>query len=687
MKATWTSRNTLATGCLLWAVAGWGQAPQWDQRFGGAESDYLQALCPAADGGLLLAGYSLSAADGDKTQFSRGGRDFWVVKASAAGVRQWDRRFGGSGEDYGQAAQPTADGGYILGGTTWSGADGDKTEPSQGLSDYWVVKINASGAKQWDRRFGGSQEDSLSSIQQTADGGYILGGSSRSRMDGDKSQDTRGGWDYWIVKLDASGVRQWDRRFGGSGNDYCQSVRQTADGGYVLGGYSDSGANGDKTQATRGGRDYWIVKVDSTGTREWDQRFGGSQDDELRVVRQTTDGGYILGGYSNSGANGDKSQASRGGWDYWIVKLNASGGKQWDRRFGGPQDDFCLSLELAADGGYILSGDTDSGAGGDKTQASQGGADYWMVKIDAYGIKRWDRRFGGIGQDFGAVALPTADGGYILGGYSNSGANGDRTGDSRGLYDFWIVKIAALPPDAYEFDDRIWTARKIANGETQRRNIHEPGDRDVARFVVGRGGARHVRIETSGETGDTEIRVHRGRSGTLVGYNDDISSTNRFSRVWIRSLSRGTYFIKIIAAGHNGIVPAYDLRAAWQQIIPPDRFEPDNGLAAARYILNGQTQRRTIHRAGNRDWARFKIGSRGARDLKIETRGSAGDTEIWLYTSSGRRLAYDDDSGPGRFSRIQWDSIPPGMYHIRVQAKGNNGTLAAYTLRAQWVPQ
>jgi hypothetical protein len=336
---------------------------------------------------------------------------FSISTAQTAPEKQWDARFGGSDEDYLYSLQQTADGGYILGGYSSSGISGDKTQASQGGLDYWIVKTNSGGVKQWDARFGGSSDDALLSLQQTADGGYILGGYSYSGISGDKTQASQGLYDYWIVKTDGGGVKQWDARFGGSSGDVLYSLQQTADGGYILGGYSLSGISGDKTHARNGGNDYWIVKTDADGVKQWDAGFGGSSDDYLLSLQQTADGGYILGGWSYSGISGDKTQASQGSWDYWILKTDASGVKQWDAGFGGSSDDFLSSLQQTADGGYILGGYSDSGISGDKTQESQGGYDYWIVKTDGGGAKQWDAGFGGSDGDPLTLfsKLPTED--------------------------------------------------------------------------------------------------------------------------------------------------------------------------------------------------------------------------------------------------------------------------------------
>jgi len=157
------------------------------------------------------------------------------LSAQSTPSKQWDKDFGGNGGDQLNFSQQTSDGGYILGGYSFSGISGDKTEASRGSNDFWVVKIDANGAKQWDKRFGGTGSDALNSLQQTSDGGYILGGTSSSGISGDKTEASRGGNDFWVVKIDANGTKQWDKRFGGSGSDNLNSVRQTSEGGYILG--------------------------------------------------------------------------------------------------------------------------------------------------------------------------------------------------------------------------------------------------------------------------------------------------------------------------------------------------------------------------------------------------------------------------------------------------------------------
>jgi hypothetical protein len=419
----------------------------WDRRIGGFNSDNLRQLAQTSDGGFILGGDSLSGSGADKTDATRGGRDYWMARTDKTGLKLWDRRFGGTDTDELKAIQQTSDGGYILAGYSKSGISGDRTETSRGGYDYWIVKTDTNGVVQWDKRYGSSLNDYLLAAKQTSDGGYLLGGATSAGIDGDKTQASQGGLDYWVVKTDSAGAVQWDKRYGGTGTDYLLALQQTSDGGYILGGYSTSGATGDKSDNTRGGYDYWVIKIDTNGIAQWDKRYGGASNDLLMAIQQTADGGYILGGESLSGAQGDKSEDSRGMADYWVVKVNSNGTYEWDRRFGGASNDNFTAVQQTADGGYILAGYSDSGAGGDKSEASRGGIDYWAVKVDTNGVAEWDRRYGGSGEDRLMSAVQCSGGAYIFGGYSDSGADGDKSEEVRGGADYWIVKQISKRPE------------------------------------------------------------------------------------------------------------------------------------------------------------------------------------------------------------------------------------------------
>ena len=256
-------------------------------------------------------------------------------------------------------------------------------------------------------------------LAKMKDGGYILGGTSYSGISGDKTQASRGAEDYWIVKTDANGHYLWDKTYGGPAMDAFITLCATSDGGCIMAGFSASGIGGDKTQASWGGFDIWVVKVDSIGNKQWDKRYGGSFDESIGAIKQTRDGGYIMGGYSNSDIGGDKTEPSRGAGDYWIVKIDSNGIKQWDRRFGTiTADEAAQDVIQTPDGGYLVGGHTTGDSSGDKTQVNYGLSqqNYWVVKTDSVGNKQWDKRFGGTyGEVFGN-SLNTIDGNYMLGG-------------------------------------------------------------------------------------------------------------------------------------------------------------------------------------------------------------------------------------------------------------------------------
>ena len=419
------------------------QEIQWQNTIGGSGIDELHSIQQTSDGGYILGGWSGSNISGDKTENSQGGWDYWIIKTDSLGVIQWQKTIGGNNHDWLYSLEQTTDGGYILGGYSRSNISGDKTEDRVGFDDYWIVKTDSLGAIQWQNTIGGSSIDELHSIRQTNDGGYILGGSSKSNISGDKTENSQGGWDYWIVKTDSFGVIQWQNTIGGIGIDELRALQQTSDGGYILGGWSSSNISGDKTENSNGDYDYWLVKTDSLGVIHWQNTIGGGYLDNLLFIEQTTDRGYILGGWSYSNATGDKTEKCQGGRDYWIVKTDSLGIIQWQNTIGGSGDDVLNSIQQTTDGGYILGGYSYSNISGDKTENSQGFEDYWIVKTDSLGVIGWQNTIGGSNSDHLYSLQQTTNGGYILGGCSYSNISGDKTESNQGSSDYWIVKLTS----------------------------------------------------------------------------------------------------------------------------------------------------------------------------------------------------------------------------------------------------
>jgi len=466
----------------------------WDKTFGGALAEDLRSIIATPDGGYLLGGSSNSGRSGDKSQAGPGDMDYWVVKIDSMGHKAWDQTYGGANYDVLASMVVTANGNYLLGGTSESGISGDKTQENKGGRDYWLVHINGSGKKIWDKTFGGDSYDQLAAIIKT-EKGFLLGGTSSSSTSGDKSQTPRGLGDYWIVRIDEQGTKLWDRTYGGikktspydegtSGASILSTLVATPDGGYLLGGSSNASKGGDKTQDRRGSyvngsyilQDYWIVKINAQGSKLWDKSYGGlvlstnfwglyTGDSKLRSIVALPDGGYLLGGSSDSNRGGDKSEDTRSDvspdflftnieiddndyWnDYWLVKIDEQGNKMSDRTIGGNRNDQLTALALTNDGSYLLGGYSKSVQGADKSTTSQGGADYWVVKVKEEAVPltgNWDMRFGGTGTDNFTDAIRTTDGGYLAAGYTNSEKSGDVSQGVHytdiGINHFWMVK-------------------------------------------------------------------------------------------------------------------------------------------------------------------------------------------------------------------------------------------------------
>ncbi|MFP5042028.1 hypothetical protein [Parasediminibacterium sp. JCM 36343] len=349
------------------------------------------------------------------------------TNAQTAPSIQWQKAIGGTGNDVAQSIQHTADGGYIVAGYTSS--NNGEVSGNNGGTDCWVIKLDGAGNLQWQKTFGGSGLDYARSIQPTADGGYIIAGFTGSN-DGDVSGNHRDG-DCWVVKLDSSGNLQWQKAIGGAGLDEAYSIQTTADNGYIIAGKTTSN-DSDGTH----GVDCWVVKLGSTGGLQWQKTFGGTGEDVAKIIKPTADGGYIMAGYTESN-NGDIS-SNHGEGDAWVVKLDSMGILQWQKTFGGTSDDGATSIFPTADGSYVMAGYTGSKDG--DVSGNHGGYDYWVIKLSSKGILQWQNTFGGTGDDKANTLQPTDDGGYIVAGYSlTTSINGNVSGN--GGADYRVAKL------------------------------------------------------------------------------------------------------------------------------------------------------------------------------------------------------------------------------------------------------
>lgn len=425
---------------------------QWQKTLGGTDWDQGHSVWATTDGGSVIACYSPSI-NGDVTG-NHGNGDYWVVKLDAAGNIQWQKSLGGSDYDMPHAIQQTSDGGYIVVGESKS-IDGDVTGhhgTTSIYSDMWVVKLNNLGNLEWQKSLGGSYPEVAYSVQQTIDGGYILAGYSSS-IDGDAiGHLTYNNVDVWIVKINSIGNIIWQKSFGGFSTEVACGVIQTFDGGYVVAA-STSSNSGDVT-FLYGENDYWIIKLDSTGNIQWQKTFGGSYNESLTSIQQTSDGGYIVAGNSQShDFDVTMHYGSAINYDTWIVKLNAVGNIQWQKTIGGTGGDNANSIQQLADGGYIFAG-VSSSTDGDASVNPAAGGNFWIVRLNSNGNVVWQKSVGGTNFDIAKSIRQTIDGGFIVAGYSYSN-NGDVTlhyGNPT-YPDIWVVKLGSETLSTQEIEN------------------------------------------------------------------------------------------------------------------------------------------------------------------------------------------------------------------------------------------
>jgi len=496
----------------------YSQDIQWQQVLGGIHSEYLYDVKATPDYGFLLAGSSFSEDSGNKTEKGKGDLDYFLWKMDEEGKMEWQKTFGSAGSDYLYSVGLTRDGGFILGGaseTSGSGfespqpPDGDKKDPGFGNMDFWILKLDPTGKEEWQVTLGGIGNDQLQSIQQTPDGGYIIGGSSASTSLSDrggeletnpnmKQSDNFGSFDYWVVKLSSLGEIEWEKTFGGMFSDELKSILITEDG-YLIGGNSNSPASrlsagtapdlyataqasqgeenpprlrhpseggedpprlrhpsegGEKTAENSGMNDYWVIRLNEQGEEQWQRTYGGDGDESLAQMIET-EKGFLLAGSSNSSPLGRSGGASNG-TDFWVIEIDKQGEPLWDKTYDFGKWDVLVSVlpltpskgggtpssggGTSSSGEYLLGGYASTETLG-KRMDNKGVNDYIALKINDRGEMLWSKTIGGTGTDQLKGLTRTRDGGYILAGNSDSKKSDDKDKASIGGSDYWVVKL------------------------------------------------------------------------------------------------------------------------------------------------------------------------------------------------------------------------------------------------------
>jgi hypothetical protein len=389
-----------------------------------------------------------------------------VYTPSPSAGSTWSKTYGGAGSDTGTGdTVQTSDGGFAV--------SGDTNSSGAGGMDFWLFKTDSAGNMLWNKTYGGTLDEVCGDMCLTNDGGFALSGNTRSFG--------ASGLDAYFVKTDANGNMLWNKTYGGTGDEYMIFVIQTSDSGYMLSGYT--------TSFGAGSRDAWLIKTDASGNMMWNKTYGGIGYDFAYQSVQTSDGGYVFNGITNS--------SGAGNIDAWLVRTDSSGNMVWNKTYGGTAADYGYAMAQTNDGGYAIAGYAVRGtlayaylvrtdASGNmlwektyrETNSTQialhmmrtaddgfalvgwnylNGQDLLLIKTDSAGNLQFNRTYGGPGLENGYAILQTSDGGYLLTGTTSSfGA---------GRNDVWLVKTDAsgvssiptppTPPSASAFSNAM----------------------------------------------------------------------------------------------------------------------------------------------------------------------------------------------------------------------------------------
>ncbi|MHC1593264.1 MAG: NosD domain-containing protein, partial [Methermicoccaceae archaeon] len=473
----------------------------WDVKYGGTLSDAARDMQKTSDLGYVLTGYTHSYGTNES--------DAWLIKVNSSGGEQWNRSYGGLEFQETFSVRQTADGGYVLAGRT-----GMQSPSSR---DGILVKTDSSGTQQWLHTFGGDNEDEFRSVVQTADGGYLLAGHTRSFG--------VPGYNGWLLKTDANGTEQWNTTVGGDGYDYLLDIEHASDGGYVMTGYT-------KPYGIGTIYDVWLVKLNSSGDEQWNTTFGSSSEMEKgRAVQQTSDGGYVIAGewyrYADADYNG------------WLIKTDANGTEQWNATFGGEKSDVFEDVVQTSDGGYAMAGRTRS--------PDMDNFDMWLVRADSSGSEMYNCTAGGDWYE-SAASLAVDGSGYVLGGSTES------------FYDHssyaWLVKFASAPVITISSP----TNGTVYSSSTVSLNASCPGA--VSMWYRVDGGANSTPVSTSTLTteltlndGNHTLEVYALNAGGSVGSETvsfEVEAMTHITTLPYNITSSGYYMLDVDCSNESG---------------------------------------------------------------------------------------------------------------------------------------
>ncbi|MDO8366522.1 MAG: T9SS type A sorting domain-containing protein [Saprospiraceae bacterium] len=404
---------------------------------------------------------------------------------------QWEKSFGGSSTEIAFKVTGTTDGGYLIAGTTESN-NGDLIG-NHGSSDIWLLKLNSAGVKQWQKCLGGMNADGVSSLERTASGGYILAGNTMSNGAKNSSQvfGNRGNQDIWIVNVDSNGEIEWRQCYGGCDRDDVRAIRQASDGNFLVVGGTLSDNTGEVFGA-HGNWDAWMLKIDPAGALLWQKTIGGSGIDYFYDIAETSNGNLILSGLTSSVNEDLAGNINKGVEDVWIAQCSPIGDLIWSKTFGGSDYDGARGMCLATDNSIMVVGVTYS-SDGDVT-GFHGGNDVWVLRLDAFGDLLWQKTFGGSDNESGFSIFQRTDNDFILSGETSS-FDGDIVGNHGGT-DALVMKI-----------DK--------NGNLKTQICLGGSDQDFARNAI-KGNASEIIVGGTSNSEDGDVSQNFGSSDIWV---------------------------------------------------------------------------------------------------------------------------------------------------------------------------
>ena len=404
------------------------------KTFGGSKNESARSVLKTQNGGYVIFGYTQSI-DGDivstKTTIQY---DFWLLKFDAHDNLEWQKTYGGSNDEKGYKIIQTQDGGFAVIGYSKS-SDGDLVI-NEGFEDVWILKLNALGVIEWKTNTGFSGSDKGFSIIQTLDGGYFLGTildvTASGGLGNSKTLNRHAGGDFWGIKISNTGSIEWRKYFGGTNTEICYDAVEVDDG-YLLIGSSDSLDVDIKNN--KGSYDFWVVKIDKNGLLVWEKSFGGKEIDESYQIIKTADNNFLIVGETRSSDQDVSNQ--NGGADVWVLKIDSNGEMLWEKTYGGSSFDAAKAITLSNDGNFLIAGNTRS-VDNDVTN-NNGENDVWVLKINPSGNLIWQKTIGGSGIDLANDIVELNDNSILVVGESNS--NDKDVKKNKGFTDLLIVKL------------------------------------------------------------------------------------------------------------------------------------------------------------------------------------------------------------------------------------------------------